>query len=50
MLSSFGISVIVCLAVGVAIVVRLVMKAQTGQADGTIARVLYDAEHPEKSR
>jgi hypothetical protein len=50
MFSSLTLAVMICFAVGTAIVVALVVRAGAGRTSGTIARVLYDAEHPEKVR
>jgi hypothetical protein len=50
MFSSLGLAVIVCFLIGTAIVVALAVKSGTGRTGSTIARVLYDAEHPEKTR
>jgi hypothetical protein len=47
MLSSFVIVAAICLVVGIVIVIALAARAR---ADDSIARVLYDAEHPEKTR
>jgi hypothetical protein len=47
MLSSFTLAVTICFVVGIIIVVALASRAR---ADDSIARVLYDAEHPEKTR
>ena len=47
MLSSFTFAVTICFVVGTVIVVALAARAG---ADDSIARVLYDAEHPEKTR
>jgi len=47
MVSSFVFAVSICFVVGVGIVVMLGMRART---DDNIARVLYDVEHPEKTR
>ena len=47
MLSSFAIAVVICFIVGIVIVVALAVKAR---GDDNIARVLYDTEHPEKTR
>jgi hypothetical protein len=47
MLSSFAVAVTLCFVAGLIIVVSLAARAE---ADGSIARVLYDAEHPEKTR
>jgi hypothetical protein len=47
MFSSFAIALTICLAVGVVIVIALAARARS---DDSIARVLYDAEHPEKTR
>jgi hypothetical protein len=48
MLSSLALATIVCFLIGIAVVVAL--KGAGGRTDGTIARVLYNAEHPEKRR
>ena len=50
MFSSFGIAVIVCFVTGIAIIVGRGVRAGSDRTDGNIARVLYDAEQPEKSR
>jgi hypothetical protein len=51
MFSSLTLAFVVCFFVGVAIVLALALKAGAGRNGGaTIARVLYDAEHPEKTR
>lgn len=47
MLFSFALAVTICFVVGVVIVVTLAARAR---ADDSIARVLYDVEHPEKTR
>ncbi len=47
MLSSFAIATTFGLLVGVVIVIGLAARART---DDNIARVLYDVEHPEKTR
>lgn len=47
MISSFIVAVTICFGVGIVIVVTLAARAR---ADGGIARVLYDVEHPEKTR
>ena len=47
MLSSFTAAVAICFSVGTVIVLALAVRAQ---ADDTIARVLYDTEHPTKAR
>jgi hypothetical protein len=47
MLSSFALAATVCFAAGTIIVVALAARAG---ADGSIARVLYDTEHPKKTR
>ena len=47
MLFPFGAAVTICFAVGLVIVVTLAARART---DDSIARVLYDVEHPEKKR
>jgi hypothetical protein len=50
MLSSLTLAVVVCFVAGTAIVVALAVRAGAGRAGGSIARVLYDAENPEKTR
>ena len=47
MLLPFGAAVTICFVVGLVIVVTLAARAR---ADDSIARVLYDVEHPEKKR
>jgi len=47
MFSSFTIAAAIVLLVGIVIVLRLAGRAR---ADDSIARVLYDVEHPEKTR
>ncbi|HTG99212.1 MAG TPA: hypothetical protein VL882_03035 [Vicinamibacterales bacterium] len=47
MLSSFALAVTICFFAGTIIVVALAARAG---ADGSIARVLYDTEHPKKTR
>jgi hypothetical protein len=47
MLSSFAVAATLSFLVGIVIVVGLAMRART---DDNIARVLYDVEHPEKTR
>jgi len=47
MLSSFAVAVTLCLGVGIVIVMTLAARAE---ATDSIAHVLYDAEHPGKSR
>jgi hypothetical protein len=47
MFSSFTFAVTICFVVGTFIVIALAARAG---ADDTIARVLYDTEHPEKTR
>ena len=47
MLSSFALAATVCFCAGAIIVVALAARART---DATIARVLYDTEHPAKTR
>jgi hypothetical protein len=44
MLLSLGLTMIVCFLISIAIVGAI------GRSDGTIARVLYEAEHPESGR
>jgi hypothetical protein len=51
MFSSLAIAVIVCFLVGTAIVVALAVRAAGGdRSGGSIARVLYDAEHSTRIR
>jgi hypothetical protein len=50
MLSSLALAVIICFLTGTAIVVALALRAGSPRTGDGIARVLYDAEHPEKSR
>jgi hypothetical protein len=47
MLSSFALAVTICFFAGTIIFVALAARAG---ADGSIARVLYDTEHPNKVR
>jgi len=47
MLSSFALVLSICFVAGSIIVVALAARAR---ADDSIARVLYDTEHPEKVR
>ena len=47
MLSSFALAATVCFVAGTIIVVALAARAG---ADGSIARILYDTEHPKKTR
>jgi hypothetical protein len=47
MLSSFALAVTICFVAGTIIVVALAARAR---ANNSIARVLYDTEHPEKTR
>jgi len=47
MLSSFPLAATIGFVVGIVIVVGIAMRART---DDNIARVLYDVEHPEKTR
>jgi hypothetical protein len=47
MFSSFAFAVTICVVAGTIIVVALAARAG---ADGSIARVLYNTEHPKKSR
>jgi hypothetical protein len=47
MFSSFALVLTICFFVGTIIVVALAARAG---ADGSIARLLYDTEHPEKTR
>jgi hypothetical protein len=50
MFSSLAVAAIICVfVVGTALVVALAARAGAGRT-GTIARVLYDAEHQEKTR
>jgi hypothetical protein len=48
MFFSFALPVTICFVVGTIIVVAL--AARRAGADGSIARVLYDTEHPKKMR
>lgn len=48
MLSSLGLAV--CFVISVAIVFALAFRAGGGRPADTIGRVLYDAEHPERTR
>jgi hypothetical protein len=41
-------TLIICFTIGIAIVMALTSAAR--HTDGTIARVLYGIEHPEKKR
>ncbi len=51
MFSSLSLAFIVSFVVGTAIVIAIAMRAaRTSRADGSIAQVLYNAEHPEKTR
>jgi hypothetical protein len=47
MFSSFAIAATIGFVIGIVIVVGLAVRAR---ADDNIARVLYDVEHPEKTR
>jgi hypothetical protein len=47
MLSSFALAATICFFAGAIIVVALAARAGV---DGSIARVLYDTEHPKKMR
>jgi hypothetical protein len=47
MLSSFALAVTICFVAGTIIVVALVARAR---GKDTIARVLYDTEHPKETR
>jgi hypothetical protein len=47
MFSSFTLAVMLCFVAGIIIVISLAARAE---GDSSIARVLYDAEHPEKTR
>jgi len=47
MFFSFTVAATLCFVAGIVIVVAL---AERAGADNNIARVLYDAEHPEKAR
>jgi hypothetical protein len=44
-----SLAVIICFVAGTAIVVMLSVRG-VGRPGDSIARVLYDAEHPEKTR
>jgi cbb3-type cytochrome oxidase subunit 3 len=47
MLSSFAVVLTICFLAGLIIVLALAARART---DDSIARVLYDTEHPAKTR
>jgi hypothetical protein len=47
MLFSFAVVVTICVVAGIVIVGAL---AERAGADGSIAHILYDAEHPDKTR
>ena len=47
MFSSIALAATVCFVAGTLIVIALAARAK---ADGGIARVLYDTEHPQKTR
>lgn len=50
MFSSLGLAVLVCFLTGTAIVIALAVRAGGfRRAGGSIAQVLYEAEHPGKS-
>jgi hypothetical protein len=46
MFSSFALAATICFVAGTLIVIALAARAG---ADGSVARVLYDAEHPRKT-
>ena len=50
MFSVLGLATVLCFLIGIAIVVALTVRAGAGRTDGSIARVLYEAEHPETRR
>jgi hypothetical protein len=51
MFSLFGLTLFVCFLVGTAVVVALTVRAGgISRTGGSIARVLYEAEHTEKTR
>lgn len=51
MISSFTIAVLACFVMGAGIAVALAVRGTNGsRAGGSIARVLYEAEHPENRR
>lgn len=51
MFSSLAVAGMICVfLVGIALIVALAARAGAGRTGGTIARVLYDAEHSEKAR
>ena len=50
MLSSLDLYLFLCSFIGTLIVMTVVLRAGEDRSDCTIARVLYDAEQPEKIR
>jgi hypothetical protein len=48
MLSSLNLYLFASLLIGTVIVPMVVLRAREDRSDCTIARVLYDAEHPDK--
>jgi hypothetical protein len=46
MLSSLSVYLILCFTVGTAVVIAMLRRARQFESDCTIARVLYDTEHP----
>lgn len=50
MLASLSVYLIACFSIGTAVVIALLRRAGEATSDCTIARVLYEAEHPVSSR
>jgi len=50
MLSSLSIAIVVSVCVGTALIVTMAVRAARGPRTVGIAQVLYDVEHPEKTR
>lgn len=51
MFSSLGLAVLVCFLGGTAVVITIALRAaRGGRSGGSIAQVLYNVEHPEKTR
>jgi hypothetical protein len=47
---SLGVYLIACFSIGTAVVVAVLRRGRETESDCTIARVLYDTEHPVTSR
>ena len=47
MLSLLGLATVVCFLVGVAVILAFTVRAGAGRSDGSIARILYEAEQRE---